>query len=159
MKTKELAKICGVDESTVRKNAKKVGIILENGKSHDFTEDEIKKVQAKLMKNQLEQGSLNSDSAVKTNLGTAAEVGISLQELIKSGNVAAIDEYFGIVRNATVAQHNLQIEQERNHQLQLENKQLANENEYLKKANDFTTAQLGLYRKKYHSYYDDYEIY
>lgn len=159
MKTKELARICGVNESTVRKNAKKVGIILENGKSHDYTEDEIKKVQAKLMKNQLEQGSLNSDSAVKTNLGTAAEVGISLQELIKSGNVAAIDEYFDIVRNATVAQHDLQLEQERNHILQLENKQLANENGYLKKANEFTTAQLGYYRNKYHSYFDDYEIY
>lgn len=51
-------------------------------------------------------------------------------------------------------------------QLECENKQknstivqLTEENDYLKKANEFNTTQLGLYRKKYHSYYDDYEIY
>lgn len=53
----------------------------------------------------------------------------------------------------------LEIATKANHQLQLENKQLVEENDYLKKANDFTTAQLGYYKRKYHSYYDDYEIY
>ena len=53
----------------------------------------------------------------------------------------------------------LEIATDTNHQLQLENKQLVEENDYLKKANDFTTAQLGYYKRKYHSYYDDYEIY
>lgn len=109
------------------------------------------------MMNSNNQG--NGSQIVKESAKAAFAVGISLQELIKSGNVAAIDEYFGIVRNATVAQHDLQLEQARNHQLQLENKHLANENDYLKKANEFTTPQLGYYRNKYHSYYDDYEIY
>ena len=159
MNTKELANICGVDESTVRKNAKKIGIVFENGKSHNYTEYEIKKLQMKLMKNQLEQGSLNSNSAVKTNLGTAAEVGVSLQELIKSGNVEAIDEYFGIVRNATIAEHNYKLEQEKNKQLQLENHNLSEENNYLKKLTDFQSTQIGYYTKKYHSWYDNYENY
>ena len=37
-------------------NAKKVGIVLENGKAHEWTEEELKKVQAQLMKNQANQG-------------------------------------------------------------------------------------------------------
>lgn len=51
-------------------------------------------------------------------------------------------------------------------QLECENKQkdytivqLTEENGFLKKANDFNTAQLELYKKKYHSWYDDYDNY
>lgn len=158
MTKKEIAKICNVDERTIEINSKKVGIKLgDRWHPHDFTEDELKKIQAQLMMNSNNQG--NGSQIVKESAKAAFAVGISLQELIKSGNVAAIDEYFGIVRNATAAQHDLQIEQARNHQLQLENKQLVEENDYLKKANEFTTAQLGYYKRKYHSYYDDYEIY
>ena len=46
-----------------------------------------------------------------------------------------------------------------NKQLQLENYNLSEENNYLKKLNEFNTAQLGYYTKKYHSWYDDYENY
>lgn len=49
-----------------------------------------------------------------------------------------------------------ELENIENGMLKLENQQLANENDYLKKANEFTTAQLGYYKRKYHSYYDDY---
>jgi len=45
MKTKEVADICGVTEECIRQNAKKVGIVLENGKAHEYTEDELKKIQ------------------------------------------------------------------------------------------------------------------
>lgn len=51
-------------------------------------------------------------------------------------------------------------------QLECENKQkdstivqLTKENGFLKKANELNTAQLELYKKKYHRWYDDYENY
>lgn len=56
MKTKEVADICGVSIPTITENAKKVGIVLEHGKPHEWTEDELKKIQLELMKNQTSQG-------------------------------------------------------------------------------------------------------
>lgn len=151
MTKKEIAKICNVDERTIEINSKKVGIKLgDRWHPHNFTEDELKKIQAQLMMNSNNQG--NGSEIVKESAKAAFAVGISLQELIKSGNVAAIDEYFGIVRNATIAERNYKLEQERNQKLQLENK-------YLKEENDITNLQLGYYRNKYHSHYDDYDIY
>ena len=150
MKTKELAKICGVDPRTIQINAKKVGIVLENGKSHDFTEDEVKKVQAQLMKNFNNQG--NGSEIVKQSSNSAFEAGISLQVIMQSGNIEAAKEICQMITEGTKAQHYLMLEQERNQKLQLENKQLEEENDYLKKANEFNTAQLGYYRNKYHSF-------
>lgn len=46
MTTKEVAEICGVSIPTVTGNAKKVGIVLENGKAHEWTEEELKIIQA-----------------------------------------------------------------------------------------------------------------
>lgn len=43
MRTKEVADICGVTEECIRQNAKKIGIVLENGKAHEYTEEELKK--------------------------------------------------------------------------------------------------------------------
>ena len=39
MTTKEVAEICGVTDRTVRGNAYKAGVVLENGKTHDWTEE------------------------------------------------------------------------------------------------------------------------
>ena len=43
MRTKEVAEICGVCIATITENAKKVGIVLENGKAHDWTDEEVKR--------------------------------------------------------------------------------------------------------------------
>lgn len=62
MKTKEVADICGVTEECIRQNAKKIGIVLENGKAHEYTEDELKKIQLELMKNQATRGNMTTDT-------------------------------------------------------------------------------------------------
>lgn len=42
MTTKEVAEICGVTDRTVRGNAQKAGVSLENGKTHEWTDEEVK---------------------------------------------------------------------------------------------------------------------
>lgn len=56
MTTKEVAEICGVTDRTVRGNAQKTGVSLENGKTHEWTDEEVKRLQLVLMNNQVEQG-------------------------------------------------------------------------------------------------------
>ena len=56
MTTKEVATLCGISEKTVSENAQKAGVVLENGKSHDWTEEEVKRLQLVLMGNQVKQG-------------------------------------------------------------------------------------------------------
>lgn len=51
MTTKEVAALCGVTSRTVSGNARKAGIILEDGKIHNWTEDEVRKLQLVLMNN------------------------------------------------------------------------------------------------------------
>lgn len=76
MKTKEVADICGVTEECIRQNAKKVGIVLENGKSHEYTEDELKMIQLQLMKNSANAGGQKTEgSVVKENLQSTLELG------------------------------------------------------------------------------------
>ena len=67
------------------------------------------------MKNQANQG--KASEVVKQATMDNLQVGLSLQEIIKSGNVEAIDEYISIVRNATIAEHNYKLEQAKNQQL------------------------------------------
>ena len=64
MTTKEVAQICGVSIPTVTENAKKVGIIFENGKVHEWTEEELKKVQVQLMKNTTARGNATTSGRV-----------------------------------------------------------------------------------------------
>lgn len=116
-----------------------------------------KQFQLWLMRNQVNQG--RTSQTVKQATMDNLAIGISLQVIIDSGNEEAFDEYVGMARDSLLAKRNLKLEQAKTHQLQLENQQLVEENDYLKKANEFTTAKLGYYRNKYHSYYDDYEIY
>ena len=69
MTTKEVAQICGVTDRTVSGNAQKAGVVLENGKTHDWTEEEVKRLQLVLMGNQVKQGT--QTDIVKSNLETA----------------------------------------------------------------------------------------
>ena len=74
MTTKEVAKICGVTERTVSGNAKKACVILENGKTHDWTEEEVKRLQLVLMKNQVNQGASTIGNVVKSTVETISDV-------------------------------------------------------------------------------------
>ena len=80
-----------------------------------YTEKTLEAFQLWLMKNQANQG--KSSEVVKQATMDNLQIGLSLQEIIKSGNVEAIDEYISIVRNATLAEHNYKLEQAKNQQL------------------------------------------
>lgn len=121
MKTKEVADICGVSIPTITENAKKVGIVLENGKAHEYTEDELKKIQAQLLKNSFNRGSASTkEGVVEGQALNAFKGGLSLQVIMQSGNVEACKELCQMITEGTQAQHDLLLEQQKTKQLQLE---------------------------------------
>ena len=120
MNTKEVAQICGVSIPTVTENAKKVGIIFENGKAHEWTEEELKKVQVQLMKNTTARGNATtSGRVVEETALNALKGGLTIQELIRSGNVEAVKEFTQMAIEAA-EQQNALIESQKQNQLLLE---------------------------------------
>ena len=117
MTTKEVAQICGVTEKTVYNNANKANVVLEHGKAKDWTEDELKRLQLVLMKNQVNQGT--QVSIVKSTVETGFQSGLTIQELIRSGNVEAIKEFTQMAIEAA-EQQNALIESQKQNQLLLE---------------------------------------
>ena len=118
MTTKEVAEICGVSIPTVTGNAKKVGIVLENGKAHEWTEEELKKVQAQLMNNGLNRGNASTkEGIVEEQALRALKGGLTFQEIVNSGNIEAMKEFTTFAMNACA-------EVARNKQLEAQNKQL-----------------------------------
>ena len=83
MTTKEVAQICGVTDECIRQNAKKVGVILENGKVHDYTEDELKRIQVQLMVN-AQNNNVNASEVVKETSKTVLEVGLVAKACLNS---------------------------------------------------------------------------
>ena len=100
MTTKEVAQICGVTEKTVYNNANKANVVLEHGKAKDWTEEELKRLQLVLMKNQISQGTETNGGAVEYNLNTGVQVGLTFQEIVNSGNVEAMKELTTFAMNA-----------------------------------------------------------
>ena len=139
MTTKEVAQICGVTEKTVRENAKTFGKVFENGKPTEWTEEELKKVQLVLMKNQVNQGT--QTDIVKSNLKTGVQVGLTFQEIVNSGNVEAMKELTTFAMNACA-------EVARNKQLESQNKLLLEQKEAAEKE----TERIYQYNKNFHSY-------
>ena len=117
MTTKEVAQICGVTEKTVYNNANKANVVLEHGKAKDWTEDELKRLQLVLMKNQVNQGT--QVSIVKSTVETGFQSGLTIQELIRSGNVEALKEFTQMAIEAA-EQQNALIESQKQNQLLLE---------------------------------------
>ena len=123
MTTKEVAQICGVTEKTVYNNANKANVILEHGKAKDWTEDELKRLQLVLMKNASNAGGQQTEgSVVKSTVESTFQSGITIQELIRSGNVEAIKEFTQMAMSACV-------EVARNKQLESQNKLLLEQKE------------------------------
>lgn len=120
MTTKEVAQICGVSEKTVYNNASKANVVLEHGKAKDWTEDELKRLQLVLMRNQVNQGT--QVSTVKSTVETGFQSGLTIQELIRSGNVEAIKEFTQMAIEAA-EQQNALIEAQKQNQLLLEQKE------------------------------------
>ena len=122
MTTKEVAQICGVADRTVSGNAAKAGVVLENGKSHDWTEEEVKRLQLVLMGNQVKQGT--QTETVKSNLETAFELGTLANIALTSGNVEAAQQFSKLLIQATTATAQAK-ELETRNQLLLEQKEEA----------------------------------
>ena len=122
MTTKEVAQICGVTEKTVRENAKTFGKVFENGKPTEWTEEELKKVQLVLMKNQISQGPETISGVVESNLYNDVQVGLTFQEIVNSGNIEAMKELTTFAMNACA-------EVARNKQLEEQNKLLLEQKE------------------------------
>ena len=123
MTTKEVAQICGVTDECVRQNAKKVGIVLENGKAHDYTEDELKRIQIQLMKNSVSAGGQKTEgSVVKENLQSTLEVGLVAKACLDSPEAW---EQFKRLGDTLVEQKRQAKELESQNQLLLEQKEKA----------------------------------
>ena len=106
MTTKEVAQICGVTESTVTRNAPKAGVVLENGKSHDWNEEELKMIQIALVGNSMNRGNASTKSGIIEGQAMQACKGyLSLQAIAQSGNVDAMQEYMQQMVDYTKAQH------------------------------------------------------
>lgn len=85
MTTKEVAEICGVTVKTVIEAAKHFGKIFENGKPTEWTEEELKKVQLVLMKNQVVAGGQKTDnSATKEGLVSTVKLGLVANACLSS---------------------------------------------------------------------------
>ena len=123
MTTKEVAQICGVTDRTVSGNAQKAGVVLENGKSHDWTEEEVKRLQLVLMKNSVSAGGQKTEeSIVKENLESTFEVGLVAKACLDSPEAW---EQFKRLGDSLVEQK-LQAKQlEEQNQLLLEQKEAA----------------------------------
>lgn len=93
--TKEVAQICGVTDECIRQNAKKVGIVMEHGKPHDWTEEELKKVQLVLMKNQVTQGVATIGGTVETN--TQIDLGLGAIAKAAMNDVDAAKQFAELV--------------------------------------------------------------
>lgn len=101
MRTREVAEICGVSIPTVTENAKKVGIVLEHGKIHDWTEDELKRIQLVLMNNTTKRGGAETTGrVVESTVLNAFNSGMTLMEIVRSGNVEAMKELMDLSMTA-----------------------------------------------------------
>ena len=102
MTTKEVAEICGVTDRSVRGNALKAGVLLENGKTHDWTDDEIKRLQLVLMSN-AENNNVNASEQVIESRKTVFQLGTLANVALTSGNIEAAEEFSKLLIAATTA--------------------------------------------------------
>ena len=116
----------------------------------------VKLIQAKLKQNAMNAGGQRTEgSIIKQDnqqdlfIGCVATKGTPAEKRSLAEHLMAMADQ----------QELLEQTQQHNQKLLIENYNLSEENNYLKKLNDFNTAQLGYYTKKYHSWYDDYENY
>ena len=141
MTTRQVAQICGVSIPTVTENAKKVGIVLENGKAHDWTEEELKKLQAQLVKNTTARGNAaTSGRVVEETALSALKGGLTFQEIVNSGNIEAMKELTTFAMNACA-------EVARNKQLEAQNKLLLEQ----KEAAEAETERIYQCNKNFHN--------
>ena len=119
MTTKEVAQFCGVTDRTVSGNARKAGVVLENGKSHDWTEEELKRLQLVLMAN-AQNNNVNASEQVKDASKTVFELGTLANVALTSGNIEAAEQFSKLLIQATTATAQAKELEAKNQQLMLE---------------------------------------
>lgn len=125
MTTKQVAEICGVTDECVRQNAKVVGMELgDRWHPHEWTDEEVKKLQVLLMKNQTSQGSISPESTVRKVTQSGLGESLTLMELTNTGNVEAVQEFCKLVIEKTEQQRQLKLAQEQNKLLLEQNEQI-----------------------------------
>lgn len=148
MTTKEVAALCGVTSRTVSGNARKAGIILEDGKIHNWTEDEVRKLQLVLMNNMQNRGNAATlGNVVENTARDALQGGMTLMEIIRSGNIEAMKELMDLSMTAVQ-------ETARNKQLEAEKKALEEQNTQLieqKNAAEAETERIKQYNRNFHN--------
>lgn len=102
MTTKEVANICGVTDRTVSGNALKAGVVLEHGKTHDWNEEELKRLQLVLMAN-AQNNNANASEVVKETSKTVFELGTLANVALTSGNIEAAEQFSKLLIQATTA--------------------------------------------------------
>lgn len=140
MTTKEVARICGVTEKTVRENAKTFGKVFENGKQTDWTEEELKKVQLVLMKN-AQNNNANASEQVKEACTTVFQLGTLANVALTSGNIEAAEQFSKLLIQATTATAQAK-------QLEAQNKLLLEQKEAAEKE----TERIYQVNRNFHSY-------
>ena len=144
MTTREVAEVCGVTEKTVRENAKTFGKTFENGKSTEWTEEELKKLQVVLMKNTQSRGSASTiGNIVEEAASNALLGGLTFQEIVNSGNIEAMKELTTFAMNACM-------EVARNKKLEAENKLLLEQKQAaIEEVNRVYQAEHNFHNKSY----------
>jgi DNA-binding transcriptional MerR regulator len=138
MTTKQVAQICGVTEKTVYNNAIKANVVLEHGKAKEWSEDELKRLQLVLMKNQVNQGV--QVETIKSTVENDFQSGLTFQEIVNSGNIEAMKELTTLAMNACA-------EVARNKELEAQNQLLLEQ----KEAAEAETARIYQCNKNFHS--------
>ena len=126
MTTKEVAQICGVTDRTVSGNAKKAGVVLENGKTHNWTEEELKRLQLVLMAN-AHNNNANASEVVKEASKIVFQLGTLANVALTSGNIEAAEQFSKLLIQATTATAQAKQLEEQN-KLLLEQKEQAEAN-------------------------------
>lgn len=121
MRTSEVAQICGVTEECIRQNAKKVGMEFGYGEfiNHEWTEEELKRIQMQLMKNQTTRGNMSNEIVT-----TQSQFNLELGALTIAANtsVDATKQLCELLMQKALETQQLQLEQQKN-QLLIEQKE------------------------------------
>ena len=145
LKTKEVADICGVTEECIRQNAKKVGMEFGYGEftNHDWTEDELKKIQVQLMKNAANNNA-NASEVVKSNSKTVLELGALT--IAATQSVEATQQLCRVLMQKAQQFEALQLEQQKTKELEAKNQLLIEQ----KEAAEAETERIFKYNENFH---------
>ena len=145
----DICNMCNVSSKTFERFLTETSMsnrdFISIGSNHKklYNEDILKKFQLWLMNNQVSQGV--QVEVVKNNIKSNVKVGLTIQELIRSGNVEAIKEFTQMAIEAAENQNAL-IESQKQNKLLLEQKEQAEANYQAEKMEHQKDKELVLHK-------------